>query len=123
MKENYKHVHIVIARKSLKCPRPKVGLCWLKRQQTYSRWWLLERAVNVWKKICLGAEHVSVLGDLSVAIVSACQALSIMKGLPEGTEDGVRDTLYEFAHTSTLGHTAARAKARHTWNVGKYKST
>ena len=46
------------------------------------------------KKICLGAGHVSV-GDLSVAIVSACQAISMLKGLAEGAEDGVRGKLCE----------------------------
>ena len=38
-----------------------------------------------------------------MVIVSACRALSMMKGLPEGAEDGVRDTLYELAHTGPYG--------------------
>ena len=54
--------------------------------------WLLERVVNVGRRICLGDEHVS-KGDFSVVVVSACQAISMMKELVEGAEDGFRDTL------------------------------
>ena len=41
---------------------------------------LLERAVNVGKRICLDAEH-EWRGDLFVVIVSACQAISTAKEL------------------------------------------
>ena len=54
------------------------------------------------KTISLDAENVSV-GDLSVVIVSACHAISMMKELPEGAVDGVRDRLYELANTGPHG--------------------
>ena len=48
--------------------------------------------MSVGRRICLGAEQ-ELRGDLFVVIVSACQAISTAKGLAEGAEDGVRDTL------------------------------
>ena len=48
--------------------------------------------MNVGRRICLGAEQ-EWRGDLFEVTVSACQAISTAKGLAEGAEDGVRDTL------------------------------
>ena len=48
--------------------------------------------MSVGRRICLGAEQ-ELRGDLFVVIVSACQVISTAKGLAEGAEDGVGDTL------------------------------